>query len=597
MLAAPFAAAQGGSTLTPLGLDSMSAFMASGANWRLASAVESNRTQRWSLSATDGRGILVNRPVDGALDNLFTKMLHGDLELELEFMLPKGSNSGIYLQGRYEVQLLDSWGKPNPSFSDAGGIYQRWDEIAGYGYEGHPPRVNASRAPGLWQSLHVVFRSPRFDASGRKVRHARFELVTLNGAVLHQYVEVTGPTRAAAFDNEIALGPLMIQGDHGPVAIRNIRYKHYGTTPIETFDVDYRMFVGDYTEIPAMESPTEKGRVDHLSEHKIDEAKPLLIEYNGTIQLTGTGTHRFSVALDWISGDPHFRDKRIGGAVLTIGEEEILRHDTNATTVERVVELEIGMHPFTFVFHKSAGWRPPGVTLLVEGPNTPARALMEAPMRGQRPGLVTVAVVIEPTILRGFVQHGDAKRTHAVSVGDLTGVHYVLDLASAAMLYAWRGPFVDAAAMWHNRGHDQLARPQGSVLSLPGHPPITVPSATDSLRTLGYRLDAQQRPVFRYALGDIEIEDRLTPAENGPYLWRTLSFRTDHVPPDSLWVRAAEGSSIKMIQEGAYDIDDRSYYIELFGPAEVLRTDAGDALMLPVHFEDNTASVSYSLVW
>ena len=67
----------------------------------------------------------------------------------------------------------------------------------------------------------MVFRAPRFDAGGKKTANARFVKVVHNGQVIHENVEVTGPTRAAAFNDEKPHGPLMLQGDHGPVAYRN----------------------------------------------------------------------------------------------------------------------------------------------------------------------------------------------------------------------------------------------------------------------------------------------------------------------------------------------------------------------------------------
>src|SRR5690606_13191838 len=117
-----------------------------------------------------------------------------------------------------------------PTFGDVGGIYERWDDARGagrQGYQGHAPRVNAARAPGLWQKLAIQFRAPRFDARGVKLENARFVRVELNGSVLHENVEVTGPTRGASLPGEAATGPLVFQGDHGPVAFRNIRYKRY----------------------------------------------------------------------------------------------------------------------------------------------------------------------------------------------------------------------------------------------------------------------------------------------------------------------------------------------------------------------------------
>src|SRR5690606_29433465 len=120
----------------------------------------------------------------------------------LDFMMARGSNSGVYLQGRYEVQLFDSWTKTNPSYSDCGGIYQRWDDTKNRGYEGTAPLVNVARAPGLWQHLQIRFRAPRFDSKGMKIENARFESVYLNGVLVQQQIGLTGPTRSPLSNEE-----------------------------------------------------------------------------------------------------------------------------------------------------------------------------------------------------------------------------------------------------------------------------------------------------------------------------------------------------------------------------------------------------------
>ncbi len=164
-------------------------------------------------------GTILNGPAGRTVD-LVTDRKLGDVELYLEFMVPKGSNSGVYLQGMYEVQVFDSWGVPQPTSSDCGGIYHRWIDNKGVG--GSAPMVNASRRPGEWQSFQIWFRAPRFDASGKKVENARFIRVLHNGLLVQKEVEVDGPTRAAMEIPEAPLNPLMLQGDHGPVAYRNI---------------------------------------------------------------------------------------------------------------------------------------------------------------------------------------------------------------------------------------------------------------------------------------------------------------------------------------------------------------------------------------
>jgi hypothetical protein len=175
------------------------------------------------LAARPGRGVIVNG--DGKTRNLFSRLTHGDVELHVEFLVPKGSNSGVYLQGRYEVQVFDSFGVAAPKHSDCGGIYQRWREADKQGFEGRPPRTNASRAPGEWQTFAIVFRAPRFGPDGSKTANARFDRVVHNGVVIHEAVEVSGPTRAAAWEDERSEGPLMLQGDHGPVAYRDLRLR------------------------------------------------------------------------------------------------------------------------------------------------------------------------------------------------------------------------------------------------------------------------------------------------------------------------------------------------------------------------------------
>ena len=190
------------------------------ADWEVLGGVDLHPEDPKRFVFEPGYGVMVNGR-GGSTVNLVSAFEHGDVEAHIEFCVPKGSNSGVYFQGRYEVQILDSWGVEKPQHSDCGGIYQRWQDDRGF--EGRPPQLNASRPPGEWQSFDVVFRAPRFDEYGNKVENAKFVSVRHNGVVVHQNVSVTGPTRAALDEQtEAAFGPLMLQGDHGPVAYRNL---------------------------------------------------------------------------------------------------------------------------------------------------------------------------------------------------------------------------------------------------------------------------------------------------------------------------------------------------------------------------------------
>jgi sugar phosphate isomerase/epimerase len=205
--------------------------------WQVVGNAFTDPVDEKKLSTNPGTDVIFNGP-QGRTSNLFSKTAFGDVKAHIEFMVSKDSNSGVYFMGRYEIQVFDSW-KKQPEYPgiECGGIYQRWDESRNpKGFEGHSPRVNASKAPGQWQTFDVIFRAPRFDEAGRKVSNARFKVVLHNDIVVHEEVELTGPTRAGTYNDEKPTGPLMLQGDHGPVAYRNIVIEPIGSNPFFAMD-------------------------------------------------------------------------------------------------------------------------------------------------------------------------------------------------------------------------------------------------------------------------------------------------------------------------------------------------------------------------
>lgn len=162
------------------------------------------------LAVEQGGSELINksRGVD-----FYSEQKFGDCILTIEVMVPKGSNSGIYLMGNYEIQVLDSFGKDNNAGpGDMGGIYGA-----------AAPKNPKYKAPGEWQKFEIHFVAPKFE-DGKKVTNARFVKMVLNGVTIHENVEVKGVT-GGAMSAEAATGPLMFQGDHGPVAFRNIEIR------------------------------------------------------------------------------------------------------------------------------------------------------------------------------------------------------------------------------------------------------------------------------------------------------------------------------------------------------------------------------------
>jgi len=159
---------------------------------------------------SDSTPELVNDTKVGGSD-IYTEAKFGNCQIELELMIPKGSNSGVYVMGEYEVQVFDSYGKDKVGPGDMGGLYAA-----------AAPKVNACKKPGEWQKMLIDFQAPRFE-DGKRVSKAKFLKVVLNDQVIHENVEMKGLTPTGVSGKEAEKGPIMFQGDHGPVSFRNIR--------------------------------------------------------------------------------------------------------------------------------------------------------------------------------------------------------------------------------------------------------------------------------------------------------------------------------------------------------------------------------------
>lgn len=443
-------------------LQDLSAFRTPGVSWSITSDAAAKLDIPHVLEGTVGNGVLFNMPdKKHPGQDLFTTEEYGDAEIELDYMIAPGSNSGIYLQGRYEIQLLDSWSTTVPKSGDNGGIYERWDDqrpAGQQGYDGHAPRSNASKAPGLWQHMKISFQAPRFDAAGKKTANARMLAIELNGVLIHDDVELLGPTRGAiGGGKEKATGPLRFQGDHGAVAFRNIQ-------------------IG---KLPPPRTPEGNNR----------------------------------------SVDP---------------------------------------------------------------------ILMDAPVN---------------TILRSFMDVPGTRIVHAVSVGTPEKVHYTYDLDRGMLVQLWRGEFLDATPMWHERGNG-CSRPRGAVQHL-GTPAFALaklasPQAawlTDTTgtgyRPKGYVLDEQDRPTFRYFIYGTAVTDAVRVLPDGHGIRRELTVAA---PVGDLYAKLAEGSSIETPAKDQYVIDGKSYYLQLEnseGEKPVIR-DAGTLkeLIIPVR-----SKLSYSILF
>lgn len=319
--------------------------------------------------------------------------------------------------------------------------------------------MNASKAPGTWQHLKISFQAPRFDANGNKTENAKMLLVELNGAVLHENLQLNGPTRGSFEAKEAATGPLRIQGDHGAVAFRNIK-------------------IARYNESNPRKSAAKNPAADDEQNEPVD---PIMITANST------------------------------------------------------------------------------------------------------------------KIHRSFMDVPDVGRlTHTISVGSSEKVHYTYDPMTGTIVQAWRGEFLDATPMWHERG-DGSSRPAGAVQYFGKPAPAFAKldqqtaawpkdTANTAFKPKGYILDESDAPTFRYIYMGMAIDDKIRPAEKGQGLTREITLQN---PQPSLYFKLASAKSIEKINDWSYIIDDKSYYLQVdksSGQSPVLRdgSNGNKELLLPV---------------
>ncbi len=149
---------------------------------------------------------------DGGVD-IYTKEKYGDVQVDLEVMIPVNGNTGILLMGQYEVQVWDSYDKPVLWANQWMGTIVATKE----------PAAHPEKPGGEWQHFVIDFRAPRFDEKGHKIKNALFEKVVLNDVVIHENVEAPASTPVNMPGGECKVGPLALSGFTGQCAYRNIK--------------------------------------------------------------------------------------------------------------------------------------------------------------------------------------------------------------------------------------------------------------------------------------------------------------------------------------------------------------------------------------
>jgi len=543
-------------------LSDLKEFNNAGGNWHIAGDVKADYTKNHDLSFTPGSGILVNLPTPSDRKDLFTNLKHGDIDLELDCMMAKGSNSGIYLQGRYEIQLLDSWGVVNPRSSDMGGIYERYDNSRPEGQkniDGHAPRQNTSKAPGLWQHMKISFQAPRFEG-GIKVKNAKVLSIELNGILILENIELFAPTAGSVSEVEVASDALRIQGDHGQVAFKNIVITQMDKPKPVISDLWITVLKGNFEKVPDLTekrgflkepTPIISTNIDGVPDNGF------LARYLGIIHVKEAGNYKFRMVTKGGTGS------------LNINNQNLIYFGSSHQ--DSSINLPVGDYNFEVFFSKYMDWVKSSLIVYTEGPGIREFIISDPtniPVDLPDPILVQAN---ENTILRSFIDLPNKKRiVHAVNVGSPQKINYTFDMDNGSIFQLWRGDFLDATRMWTGRG-DGTAKTLGSVLYL-GPPAFPInkmsnantPWKTDTTGmefiTKGYTLDDKGFPSFKFKILGATVTDKVKVLESGQGIQHEILVEKS--AKDLSW-RLADAKVIEEISPGLFLVDDKSYYVKV----------------------------------
>jgi hypothetical protein len=566
----------------------LSSFENNKGSWTEVAKVWADPLQPNQVLHSEGKGSIIlnapNKKKPGT--DLVSREKFGDAEVTLVYMMAPGSNSGLYLQGQYEIQLLDSWSKAEVKAGDNGGIYERWDESkpdGQKGYQGYAPRQNASKAPGVWQTLKVQFKAPKFSPSGQKIENARIVSATLNGVTIHEEVELFGPTRGALAGGEVAEGPIRIQGDHGPIAIKSLEVKPFDTPAPEFKSISFQVFPGSYTELPEESTliASSSGKISAFDEFVAGLTTSSLSKFEGTISVKKAGNYSFRMAVP-----------SNGLGALQIGNTtETLQLRQGMIVSEKA--LQTGEVPFVIWVSKPTDWTAQGFYLAAT-----ADAMWQK-IYSQPAGMDFWAAdpirvdTRETPVLRSFIELPNRQKvSHGISVSSKSGSHFSYDLNTNQLLRVWRGGFLDATPMWNDRGNG-VSRPLGAVIDLSINTPLFHQSdlspVSKEWQAKGYQILGDGSVSFSSKSADgMELKDQIQVKADGKGIDRTLALSGNSTP---MMIRVAPGQILTPISDNLYWIEDSGLFLQVKASGQKPQVVA-EGIYLPI-----TSTLSYSLLF
>lgn len=558
---------------TRISLNDLSAFKNPSINWTIEGGVTGSFDGN-VLMPMGGKGVLLSTlkgPKYQSTDDLYSVMEHGDIKMSVDFMIPTGSNSGLYLQSRYEIQIYDTWLKKPIVDNFCGAIYHRWDESRGKGkegYEGHPPRQNAVKAPGLWNHLEVDFKAPTFDAAGKKLTNAHFNSVYLNGILIHENVELLGVTRGSISPQEVAKAPFRIQGDHGQVAFKNIVYEVFEKSDISFTPVTYEVTEGVVNNFKqANPKIIASGTIPQVTQKIINPKRDFLAKFQGKFTTKVADNYTFIGQWEAI------------GAVVVDNDTIIQGWHQPFEYVKGRKKLTAGEHTYTVLYTKDYNWRPNSLGVFIQKDQWEKQNITErTSLLDMVPvPLIEVKPTDQPTVQRSFIMYGNKKISHGINVGMPDGLSFSYDLNQGGFLQWWRGKFLNTTDMWHDRGEPQTSAAMGMTINANDKFPLAYLNNNETefpesltkeeLKFKGYKLEKHLNnsgyPNFMYEYKGLKVTDLTTPMVKSEGLNRHLVIDGEVSTAEQLYALLAEGMDITQVAGNRYGIDNQTYYVEV----------------------------------
>lgn len=574
--------------------------------WALVGDIVNYGWPALALTPTDGEGVVF---VDASQPTYQRFPLeHGDLELTMEYMVSPGAEFGIYLQGNYRVDLNGEAG--------VGALYLG-QLVNGEIPEIYDPALDVARSPGLWEQVKLVFQAPSFGENGEKILPAKLSELYLNGNLVQYQQDLYGPAPGAPNGTEMPVGPLSFFAEKGQVAIRNIRYREL--EPVSSYVYEGEVAVLglpriNYTyyelnnSVDAMPdlsklAPGKSGKINRFDIKAIKQRSELYaIQFTADLNIPIAGEYTFFLSSD-------------DGSNLYLDNELLIDNDGIHATEEKRgrKKLSAGDHRLRIDFFQGGGgdaltlaYRAPGGEKTYLNSIEPDQIVMGPAVQQMK-----LQTDEEPYLLRSFLffppGQTETKRTHAVSVGEGTGPHYSVDLATGSLLMAWSGEFLNTVDMWNDRGIPQVAAPLGGVVAFSSAPqwsnlndpqkpwPDTLAAAAN-FQHERYELDAQGRPTFYYHFGEGAFSDRILPGE-GRSLSRQIKFSS---AGKDTYLMLARGQRIEDLAENIYRIDsDGGYVLELgdLSKVKLFLRDEGGTQALVARIRGDQAQINYQIYW